>query len=183
MESKFTILLIFIATLLITLFLMYTGLIICIPLFLLLVLVIILLYISSNKRYLIGEFQNTEIHSFQENVIQTLKEQGYHLKIKNEKIYIEKGILTATRLIFQQDNQQVNVYRTNAATITAWILFILGVLLFILGAIVVGYISENNSKKFAEEEIIPLLNNKRCDNCGKRIPSDSKICPYCAKRY
>jgi hypothetical protein len=184
MESLIKIILsVSIITLILSILLFFTGFLICLPIFLLLAFSILIIAYSVYKKYILCVFPNEELKSFRQNAINKIQEQGYKINDKGEKLYVEKGTFTATGLYFKQNGNQVDVYRTNTATTVAWIAFILGAIFFLIGAIIVGFISESNSKSFAEETIRPLLNNIRCSNCGRLIPKDSRICPYCAKKF
>ena len=171
-----------ILTLVISILLFFSGFLICLPIFLLLAFAILIIAYSVYKKYLIGVFPNETVDSFRQKAIQKFQEQGYKVNEKGEKLYVEKGTFTATGLYFKQNDQQVDMYRTNTATPIAWVVFIIGAIFFVIGAIIVGFISESNSKSFAEETILPLLKNKRCSNCGRSIPSDYVVCAYCGKK-
>ena len=171
-----------IITVILSIFLFFTGFLICLPIFLLLAFAILIIAYSVYKKYLLCVFPNEELNSFRQNAIKTFQEQGFIVIDKGEKLYVEKGTFTATGLYFKQNGNQVDVYRTNTATTLAWIAFIIGAIFFVIGAIIVGYISESNSKSFAEETIVPLLKNIRCSNCGRLIPKDARICPYCENK-
>jgi uncharacterized Zn-finger protein len=99
-----------------------------------------------------------------------------------------KSTFTATGLIFKQKDHQVEIYRFLFATSTAWILTVLGAFLFTLGAIIVGAIVDDNSVKFTNNILLPLLEGhprgkRRCPNCGRLIPFDANLCPYCGKKF
>lgn len=184
MENLFKISLsVIFVTFLISFFLFFTGFLIILPMFLLVVFVILIIFYSVYKRYLIGEFLNEELNSFRQNAIKIFNQQGYKVDDKGEKLYVEKRTFTATGLYFKQNGNQVDVYRTNTATPVAWIVFIIAAFFFLIGAIIVGFISESNSKSFAEEEILPLLKSKVCLKCSRLAPKDASICPYCANLF
>ena len=59
--------------------------------------------------------------------------------------------------------------------VCTWPLLLIGFLLFIVGIV----IPEEKIKIFQ-----PELEKKRyCPNCGRQIPFDAKVCPYCAKKF
>jgi len=155
--------------------------IICLPVIFLIGLTIILIIYSTSKKYLIDIFQNEEVSNFRQKTINILCEQSYKIKEKKEKIYVESGSLTATSLYFKQKDNNIEFYRTNTATPTAWILFVIGIFTALIVSIIIGILSETNSKNFAEKTILPLLKNKRCSNCGRSNPYDGRICSYCGK--
>ena len=55
-------------------------------------------------------------------------------------------------------------------------------------AIILAVIADIKSKDFRNNELKPLLSGhsltgRICPNCGRLIPFDANICPYCAKQF
>jgi hypothetical protein len=68
----------------------------------------------------------------------------------------------------------------NAFTIVGQPLKTIGVILLIIGGIVtiIGILSKGNKK-----ETLPPPKDRNCLNCGKIIPFESSICPYCKYNF
>ena len=68
----------------------------------------------------------------------------------------------------------------NAFTIYGQPLKTIGVILLIIGGIItiIGILSNRK-----EKETIQPLKDRNCLNCGKAIPFEASICPYCKMDY
>ena len=62
--------------------------------------------------------------------------------------------------------------------ICTWPLLLIGFLLFIVG-IAKGEKQTNIIQPTKQN----LETDRHCPNCGKAIPSDARICPYCEKKF
>ena len=60
-------------------------------------------------------------------------------------------------------------------------IFILPIILFILGVIIL-YMGRDKPKS-AIDESRERIHDRRCPNCGRVIPFDARVCPYCNKRF
>ncbi|MFH1101182.1 MAG: hypothetical protein V1726_04000 [Methanobacteriota archaeon] len=69
------------------------------------------------------------------------------------------------------------VYTFGFGIICSWPLMLLGVILIILGAV----LSEEGKKSFIGEGMAQQI--RRCPVCGRQIPLDANICPYCARKF
>lgn len=60
-------------------------------------------------------------------------------------------------------------------------------LLFIFVTIIVPAVVQIELNKFVGKQMPPRIvtrtTNRRCPDCGRYIPDDAKVCPYCAKRF
>jgi len=57
-------------------------------------------------------------------------------------------------------------------------------LLFILVGIIVPAVVQLELNKYARNEIpMRQKSNRRCPNCGRVIPEDANVCPYCGKHF
>lgn len=60
-------------------------------------------------------------------------------------------------------------------------------LLFILVGIIVPAVVQLELNKYVGKPISPKTqgnqSDRRCPNCGRSIPEDAKVCPYCGKRF
>lgn len=163
--------------------------ILCLPIIIVLVIGVILIYYISSKKYLLASFPNKEVNSFRNESIQKFAEQGFKIDDKGDKLHLENGTMTAADLIFAQNGNQVEIYRQNSATVVAWILIIVGAIFFLILALIIGIISDSNSKNFAENTILPLLQERLyheqrlCPSCMHEIPFDANICPYCGRKF
>ena len=64
---------------------------------------------------------------------------------------------------------------------------ILWALLFIFVSIIVPALVQIELNKYVGKNI-PMganaeISNRRCPNCGRHIPEDANVCPYCGKRF
>ena len=142
----------------------------------------------TSKKHLLDTFPNEEVSAFRNKAVNMFQNEGYKVREKGEKVIIEKGSLTSAGLYFKQNGLQVDVYRFSTATALAWILIAFGIVLMGIVTLIIAVISESNSVNFAEDTLRPLLkghgdSNRRCPNCGRIIPFDSIICPYCGKKF
>ncbi len=64
---------------------------------------------------------------------------------------------------------------------------ILWALLFIMVGIITPAIVQSELNKYAtgNQQVAPqnTASDRRCPNCGRVIPNDAKICPYCKKDF
>ena len=65
---------------------------------------------------------------------------------------------------------------------------ILCALLFIFAGIIVPALVQIELNKYVGKNIPKgIMNteksNRRCPNCGRHIPEDANVCPYCGKRF
>jgi len=160
---------------------------VCLTPIVIMTIAIILIIIIASKKHLMTVVPNREINSFRMEALQKFRNKDFKIKEKGDKIYIEKGTFTATNIFLIQKNDKIEIYRQNSATTITWILVVVGAFFFLILALVVGIISDSNSKNFAENEILPLLTGKHfsdriCPRCKKDIPFDAEICPYCGNR-
>jgi hypothetical protein len=60
-------------------------------------------------------------------------------------------------------------------------------LLFIFVTIIVPAVVQIELNKFVGKPMPPRFvtrtTDRRCPDCGRYIPDDAKVCPYCAKRF
>lgn len=163
--------------------------ILCLPIIIVLIIAVILIFYIVSKKYLLGTFPNKEVNSFRNEAIQKFTQQEFKIDDKGDKLHLENGTLTATNLFFSQNGNQVDVYRQNSATAIAWILIIIGAFFFLIAALIIGIISDSNSKNFAENTILPLLEERSyhehrfCPTCKHEIPFDANVCPYCGRKF
>ena len=69
--------------------------------------------------------------------------------------------------------------RGASGVLWAVIVFFLGIIGLII-YIVIRPSGEKDPLNFNRKESKP---DRRCPNCGRTIPFDAKICPYCAKKF
>jgi hypothetical protein len=66
--------------------------------------------------------------------------------------------------------------------ICSWPVIILGLILFI-----VGLVASSNKTTVIQQSstTIPhkVYSNRYCPGCGRNIPNDANICPYCGKNF
>jgi len=185
-HHKISVVILIIALILSLYFYFFTALQFCFIAIFILALLLIVIILSAYKKYLVGVIPQSQDYMLRQKVIQLAQDHNFRVEEKEDHLYVKKNWITATRLFFVQNGTQVDLYRRNAATGALWALIILGALFFGIIAIFVGVISESNSKELAETTIYPLLkgeaDRRRCGNCGRLIPSDAVLCPYCGKR-
>ena len=146
---------------------------------------IILSIYAVTKKYFLMEISWENAEELKYEAKEIFNKRGYIVKEKKGNLYVEHTIFVACRLTFEQRDSDVIIYRYAALTTTAEILMILG--FFVTGALLslgILFSAILNSKKFAKEVIFTLIKghrNLRCMYCNKKIPYDSKICPYCGK--
>lgn len=144
---------------------------------------VVVLVILVSKKYKLATFPNRNLTYFQQNALGLLGNKGYKVVDKKKGFHIEKGPFTAAGIIFEQNGSDVVVYRYSSSTNITLILEIIGFIILGILTIIVGIISEYNSINFAKKEIKPLLEGKKsgsiCVSCGKPIPKDGRVCPYC----
>jgi hypothetical protein len=62
--------------------------------------------------------------------------------------------------------------------VCTWPLLLIGFILFIFGIV----IPEEKTKIF-QPELKESEKKRYCPNCGRQIPFDALVCPYCAKKF
>ncbi|MCK4365616.1 MAG: zinc ribbon domain-containing protein [Thermoplasmatales archaeon] len=79
---------------------------------------------------------------------------------------------------------------TNTGLITAGaVLWIVGLILMPIGSILsfagifIYLKSETEPYNLDPFKTTPKIQTRYCPNCGRSIPFDSVICPYCSKKY
>ena len=64
--------------------------------------------------------------------------------------------------------------------ICAWPLILVGIILFLLGIILP---SESRQVVINPQPPEATQNKRYCTNCGRDIPFDANVCPYCGKDF
>jgi hypothetical protein len=136
-----------------------TVVLVCLTAIIILLIAFTILVLFITRKHFLATFSNRDVVTFRNQAINIFGSEGYTVKDKGKRVYVEKRILTATSLCFEQNGLNVDVYRRNSASLVAWILTILGAFFFMIGAMVVGGLAEDNSKKFAVKTLLPLLQN------------------------
>ncbi|EMR75240.1 zinc-ribbon domain-containing protein [Thermoplasmatales archaeon SCGC AB-540-F20] len=65
------------------------------------------------------------------------------------------------------------------STVACGILFFIGIIFLILGKYYAGTEVVYPTQVLVEDK----RNDRRCPNCGRIIPFDAIICPYCSKKF
>ncbi len=68
--------------------------------------------------------------------------------------------------------------------ICAWPLILIGIILFIVGAVMPEektHVVQNQQPVVVQQQ--SPQPNRYCPGCGKAIPFDANICPYCGKKF
>ena len=88
-------------------------------------------------------------------------------------------------MVFKQNGQNVDVLYIHSNSSVFLVIFIVCFFTIWILAIILALIADSNSKSFREDELKPLLRGyetgRMCPNCGRAIPMDARICPYCAR--
>ena len=61
-------------------------------------------------------------------------------------------------------------------------LFLIGLIIFVVGF----FISEETKKEihhYNTTQPMSVSSNRRCPNCGRSIPFDANVCPYCGRNF
>ena len=149
--------------------------------------VIFLVYIDI-KKYEIHTYQNTSVNSVKANLLQELRLHGYKFEDSKKQTVVEKNTLTAASIIFKQEQNNVKIYRKNATTNTGLAIVIILAFLILIGGLILALYIDYSSSRFAKEELLPIINgsskkSRFCSNCGRVIPRDALICPYCGVSF
>jgi hypothetical protein len=153
------------------------------------IMIIILIILLGRRPKLLCSIQNHNTFSFRQEAINKIRTQGYIIKEKkNDNIFVQKDAFSATTLVFKQNGPDVDVLfiHSNSTGVLAAIIILIFTIWVI--AIILAVIADSKSKNFRENELKPLLTGygktgRRCPNCGRPIPFDANICPYCALRF
>jgi hypothetical protein len=95
---------------------------------------------------------------------------------------------SATTLVLKQNGPNVDVSYIHSNSSEFLIVFIILFIIIWIVAIILAVIADSNSKNFRNNELIPLLQGygstvgRMCTGCGRTIPTDARLCPYCAKQ-
>ena len=132
---------------------------------------------------------NHNIFSYRQEAINKLSNKDYLIKEKkNDDVFVQKDIFSATTLVFKQNGQNVDVLFIHSNSTVMILAFIISFIFIWIVAIALALIADSKSKTFRENELMPLLigyntTGRICPNCGRPIPWDARMCPYCAKRF
>ena len=150
---------------------------------------ILLVIIIGRRPRPLFNIPNRDLLSFKIEALNKLSGQGYHIKErKNGDIFVQKDNFSATTLVFRQNGLGVDVLFIHTSTNVFLAVFVVLLFLFWIAAIVIAIIADIKSKEFRENEITPLLTGhsltgRICPNCGRPIPFDANLCPYCGLRF
>lgn len=154
--------------------------------FALLILILVLIERRPKPYFVI---QNRDIYSFKREAINKLSNQGYIVKEKhNDRLFVQKDSFTATTLVFRQNESNVDVLYVHSNSTAIFIsIIVLFITIWIIG-LVLAIIVDTKSKDFRDGELKSILtgynmNRRVCPNCGRGIPFDANICPYCGLRF
>jgi len=117
---------------------------------------IIIAYLVSKKR-LLASFYTIAPERLKSTLVDLLKERGYKFVEKENRFHVEKGSFTAIDLFIEEDIDGVNLWYRSSGTALAWILIFIGIFFFGILALIIGIISEINSRDFAEKELLTAL--------------------------
>jgi len=131
---------------------------------------------------------NRNVTSYRQEVISRLGTKEYTIREKeNGNIFVQKDTFSATTLVFKQNGLNVDVlfiHSNSNAMLAALIICIFTIWIL---AVVLALVADSNSKSFRDNDLKPLLmgyaTGRICPNCGRPIPMDALICPYCEKRF
>jgi len=149
----------------------------------------ILLILIGRRPKLLFSISNRDMFSYRQEAINKLNSRGYIIREKdNGNIFVQKDTFSATTLAFRQNGSNVDVLFIHSNSNLFLALFIVLFITIWIVAIILAIIADSNSKKFRNNELIPLLQGygatgRMCPNCGRPIPFDANICPYCGLRF
>ena len=149
---------------------------------------ILLIKIGRRPKFLCS-VSNRNVFTYRQEIINKLKDRGYLIKEKqNDDIFVQKDTFSATTLVFKQNGANVDVLFIHSNSNTMLAAFIILFITIWIVAIILALIADSKSEKFRLSELLPIiqgysLNDGRCSNCGRLIPADARICPYCAKPF
>jgi hypothetical protein len=150
----------------------------------------ILIFTIGRRPTLLCTIPNRDVITFRNEMLNRLTAQPYEIKEKpNGDVFIKKDFFSATTLVLKQNgiNVDVSFIHSNCSAFLA--VFIVLFILFWIAAIVLAVIADSNSKTFRNNELIPLLGGygfgigRMCPSCGRSIPMDALVCPYCARAF
>lgn len=148
------------------------------------IIIVIALVLFGRRRKFLCKIPNRDLLSFKKDIIDKFKSCNYLIKEKeNNKVFVQKDNFSATTLVFKQNGQDVDVLFIHSNSTILLVAIIALIFIAWIIAIVLAIIADSNSKIFRNNELIPLIKQKggNCKKCGRSIPVDSKICPYCGE--
>ncbi len=152
------------------------------------VLIILAAVMIGRRQKFLCSIPSRELYSFKHEAINKLRNQGYLLKEKqDDKVFVQKNNFSATTLVFKQNGSNVDVMFIHSNSTVMLVAIVVCIFTIWILGIVLAIIADSNSKDFRNNELIPLLRghatgNIRCPNCGRLMPQDANICPYCGKQ-
>jgi len=164
----------------------------CLPIILVIAvfwLIILILIIIERRPKPLCVITNKDMASYKQDTITKLTSQGYLIKEKKkERIFVQKDTFSATTLVFKQNKSNVDVLYIHSNSTAMLIAFIVSFIFIWILAVVLAVIADSKSKDFRENELIPLLigqniTGRICPTCGRPIPFDANLCPYCGLRF
>ena len=109
---------------------------------------------TRNKKHLLSVFPNKNVDSFRKKVIQILQDKRYRLKVKKDKLHVEKDssvtlpdsiTAPAVDLFFKQKGRHVEVYWAKSMAAKTKM------------ACLIRPVIPESSSDFVKEEILPIL--------------------------
>jgi len=149
---------------------------------------ILLLTIGRRPKFLCS-IPNRDMFSYRQETINKLANRGYLIKEKeNGNVFVQKDTFSATTLVFKQNGPNVDVLFIHSNSSIVLVAFIICIITIWIIAIILAVIADSKSKNFRNNELMLLLSGysstgRLCPNCGRPIPLDARICPYCAKSF
>jgi len=130
---------------------------------------------------------NRDVANYRKEAVSRLATRGYILKEKeNGNVFVQKDVFSATTLVFKQNGLNVDVLFIHSNSNAMLAAFIICFFTIWILAIVLALVADSNSKSFRDNDLTSLLmgyaTGRICPNCGRPIPMDALICPYCAKQ-
>lgn len=149
---------------------------------------IILIIVIGMRPKFLCTIPNRDLLSYKHELLNRLNARGYKIKErKNGNIFVQKNTFSATTLVFKQNGQNVDILFIHSNSNAILIVFILSFITFWIVAIILAIIADSNSKDFRNNELKPILTGyefgRTCPNCGRSIPMDAHLCPYCTTQF
>jgi hypothetical protein len=148
----------------------------------------LLLIVIGRRPKFLCNIPNRDTISYRRDVLNRLNNQRYKVVEKeNGNIFVQKDTFSATTLVFKQNGPNVEVAYIHSNSNLFLVIFIICFITIWIIAIILAVIADLNSKGFRNDELKPLLTGystgRICPNCGRPIPFDAMICPYCGKDF
>ncbi|MEE9152005.1 MAG: hypothetical protein V3U20_09270 [Thermoplasmata archaeon] len=122
--------------------------------------ILILLAVFISRKVKGGELPKGDVNQLLPNIDYMMRFRGWQTKVYpyKGKITVTKDSIIATDIhLIQQPDGRIDILHATNAGITGWVLIIILIFVVSIVGLILAIILHINSRKFAKEEVIPMI--------------------------